>query len=81
LKNHWYLALAAGSLAIASFGAARFVKNSGGKIELVGGTADDHADAREWCSLFASHVVFTSVAVFNPRLRTAVDSTRAVRSR
>ncbi len=50
-----------GRRVIASFGAARLVKNPDGRIELIGGTADDYADAREWCSLFANDVVFTSV--------------------
>ena len=45
---------------LATFGAARLVKKLDGKIELIGGTADDHAAAREWCSLFAPEVVFTS---------------------
>ena len=45
---------------IATFGAARLVKKLDGKIELIGGTADDHAAAREWCSLFAPEMVFTS---------------------
>jgi hypothetical protein len=44
---------------LATFGAARLVKNLDGKIALIGGTPDDHADAREWCSLFAPEVVFT----------------------
>ena len=45
---------------IAIFGAARLVKKLDGKIELFGGTEDDHAAAREWCSLFAPEVVFSS---------------------
>jgi len=45
---------------MATFGAARLVKKLNGKIELIGGTAEDHADAREWCSLFAPETVFIS---------------------
>ena len=32
---------------IASFGTARLVKRLSGKIELIGGSADDRAEARE----------------------------------
>jgi hypothetical protein len=46
---------------IASFGTARLVRKSDGRHELIGGTVDDHAAAREWCSLFAPEVVFASV--------------------
>jgi hypothetical protein len=44
---------------IASFGNARLVKKTDGQIELVGGTAEDYADACDWCSLLAHDVVFT----------------------
>ncbi len=37
---------------IATFGSARLVKKLSGKVELIGGTADDRAEAREWTSLF-----------------------------
>jgi hypothetical protein len=37
-------------------------KNNGPN-ELIGGTADDHAAARKWCSQFAPAVVFTSAPV------------------
>ena len=37
---------------IASFGDARLVKKLTGKIELIGGTETDRAEAREWCSMF-----------------------------
>ena len=50
----------AGRQLIAAFGTARLVRNQNGRHELIGGTADDHAAAREWCSLFAHEVVFTS---------------------
>ena len=42
------------------FGEAKLICRSNGQHELIGGTADDHAAAREWCSLFAHEVVFTS---------------------
>jgi len=54
--------------AIAAFGAARVVKTADGGHELIGGTADDRADAREWCSLFAHDIVFTGP----PRRNSAV---------
>jgi hypothetical protein len=50
----------AGRQLIAAFGIARLVRNQTGRHELVGGTADDQAAAREWCSLFAHEVVFTN---------------------
>ena len=59
LKNSYWLGQTEGET-IATFGAASLVKKLGGKIELIEGTARDHADAREWCSLFAPEVVFTS---------------------
>ena len=45
---------------IAIFGSARLVRKTDGRHELVGGTADELVDAREWCSLYAHGVVFTS---------------------
>jgi hypothetical protein len=51
---------------IAAFGTTCLVKKSDGLHELIGGTVDDHADAREWCSLFAHEVVFTSAPRRNP---------------
>ena len=42
---------------IATFGTARLVRNLNGRHELIGGTADDHAEAREWCSVFAHEIV------------------------
>jgi hypothetical protein len=50
----------AGRQLIAAFGTARLVRKQNGRHELIGGTADDHAAIREWCSLFAPEVVFTS---------------------
>ena len=55
---------AIGCRVIATFGLARLVwwpSARSGRYELIGGTADDHAEAREWCSLFAHEVVFTSI--------------------
>ena len=37
---------------LATFGGARLVKKLNGKIELVGGSADDRVAAKEWASLF-----------------------------
>jgi hypothetical protein len=51
-------ALAAEPRVIAVFGNARLVKRADGRHELLGGTAADHAEAREWCTLFAPEVVF-----------------------
>ena len=58
----------AGRKLIAAFGTARLVRNQNGRHELIGGTADDHATAREWCSLFAPEVVFSGT----PRRNLAV---------
>ncbi len=44
---------------VAVFGTSRLVRNQNGRHELVGGTADDYAATREWCSLFAHEVVFS----------------------
>ncbi len=48
--------------AIAIFGTARLVKKSDGRHALIGGTVADHAEAREWCSLFAPAVVFPGIS-------------------
>jgi hypothetical protein len=45
---------------IARFGRACLVKHFDGPYELRGGTAEERAAAREWCSLFAPQVVFAS---------------------
>lgn len=37
---------------LAIFGEAKLVKKLNGKIELVGGSAEDRTAAREWVSLF-----------------------------
>lgn len=49
---------------IASFGAARLVKNLNGKFQLIGGSAEDRVAAREWCSLFLHEAIISSN--FNP---------------
>lgn len=54
----------AGRQFVAAFGTASLLKSANGHHELIGGTADDQASAREWCSLFAPEIVFTPV----PRL-------------
>lgn len=45
---------------IATFGDARLVRKLDGRHELIGGTPDDLAAAREWCSLYAHDLVFSS---------------------
>jgi hypothetical protein len=45
---------------IASFGAARLVKQLNGKFQLLGGSAADRTEAKEWCSLFLHEAVFVS---------------------
>ena len=42
---------------IAMSGAARLVRNLDGRHELIGGTNEQHAAAREWISLFAHDIV------------------------
>lgn len=37
---------------LARFGEARLVKKPTGKIELIGGSADDRTAAKEWVSFF-----------------------------
>ena len=59
LKNSVWIGQTEGE-SLAIFGSTRLVKKLDGKIELIGGTAGDHADARERCSLFAPEFVFTS---------------------
>jgi len=45
-----------GGETIATFGDARLVKRLTGKLELVGGTDQDRAAAKEWASLFLPEV-------------------------
>ncbi len=54
---------------IAWFGPARLIKHFDGPYELVGGSPADQAAAREWCSLFAPEVVFTSARRKNSVMR------------
>ena len=42
---------------IAMFGQARLVKYLGGQVELQGGSAGDHTEAKEWISLFMHELV------------------------
>jgi hypothetical protein len=51
---------------IARFGAARLVRHFDGPYELIGGTEEERASAREWCSLFAPDVAFSSTPRRNP---------------
>jgi hypothetical protein len=44
---------------VARFGPARLVKHFDGRHELIGGTAEHHAAAREWCSIFVPEIVFS----------------------
>jgi hypothetical protein len=46
---------------IASWGEAKLVKYLDGKLELKGGSKEDHADAREWISLFWHEAVVREV--------------------
>jgi hypothetical protein len=47
----------AGSELIASFGQAKLIKQSDGRFELRGGSAEDHTAAHEWISLFMHEAV------------------------
>jgi hypothetical protein len=51
---------------VARFGLARLVKHFDGPYELIGGTAEYHAAASEWCSHFAPEIVFTSRLLARP---------------
>ena len=42
---------------IAFFGQARLVKYLDGKTELLGGSAKDHTEAKEWISMFMHEAV------------------------
>jgi hypothetical protein len=42
---------------VASFGDARLVRQLDGKMELKGGTPEDHTAAKEWISLFMHEAV------------------------
>jgi hypothetical protein len=60
--NHSFTHLRAKGATVATFGTACLVRQPDGKYELIGGSANDAAAAREWCSFFAHEVVFTSVS-------------------
>ena len=45
---------------VARFGPARLIRKPDGRHELIGGTEDHRATAREWCSLFAPEIVFAT---------------------
>ena len=62
----------AGRQFVAAFGTARLVKSQNGRHEIIGGTADDHAAAHEWCSLFAHEVVFSGTPRRTPTIAFAV---------
>ena len=62
----------AGHRVIATFGAARLVRQADGRHELVGGTMADRTQAREWCSLFAPEVVFSPAPRTQGRMVLAV---------
>jgi hypothetical protein len=42
---------------LAIFGEARLIRQLTGRIELIGGTADDRTAAKEWSSLFLHEAV------------------------
>jgi hypothetical protein len=58
---------------IASFGQARLVSKAGGRVELIGGSPADHAEAREWISLFLHNAVLHESAAsgMQPKLSPA----------
>ena len=56
-KYHWF-SLEKTSETLAFFGKAKLIRKFDGKHELVGGSAEHQAIAREWCSRFAPEVVF-----------------------
>jgi len=45
---------------VASFGSAALIHHRAGRWEIRGGSARDHAAAREWCSVFEHEAVFPS---------------------
>lgn len=42
---------------VARFGRAKLLSRADGRVELHGGTASDHTEAREWISLFMHDAV------------------------
>ena len=57
-NSPWFILATAET--IARFGAAHLVRNLDGRHKIIGGTPSEHSAAREWCSLFAPEIVFTS---------------------
>ena len=57
---------------IAQFGQARLLRNRDGRYELRGGTPDNHAEAREWASLFMHEAFFAPPQP--PRARPALQN-------
>ncbi len=49
---------------VTTFGESQLVRHINGRYELIGGTAEDHAEAREWCSPVRAGCGFHS---FTPR--------------
>ncbi len=45
---------------IAGWGNARLIRHLDGRYRLAGGTDEDQAVVREWVSLFAHNIVFTT---------------------
>ncbi len=58
---------------VASFGAANLIRCGDGHWELRGGPPEDHAAAREWCSMFQHEATFPSarLPVGNPEASAA----------
>jgi len=46
---------------VASWGEAKLIKRLDGKIELRGGSKEDHAEAMEWMSLFCHEAAVREV--------------------
>ncbi len=59
LPADWRLSL------VARFGTATLHRDRAGRYELQGGSPADHAEAREWASLFQHDAVFA----VHPRIR------------
>ncbi len=54
-------------ITMATFGEARLMKKLDGKIELIGGSAENRSEAKEWISLFLPEAVVTDVSEEEPR--------------
>ena len=62
---------------IASFGQARLVSNASGRVELLGGSPADHAEAREWISLFLHNAVLHETASGTAQSKSSPATLRA----